>query len=436
MSKSLYLECFSGISGDMFVAAMLDLGVSEEKLLAALNSIDADGFEIKISRKEKSGVEACDFDVVLKEGYENHDHDMEYLHGHSHEYSHGHEHEHHHSHGHEHSHEHEHSHGHEHNHDHIHRNLGDVIKIINSAGISDKARKLAVNIFEIVAKAEAKVHNKPLEEVHFHEVGAVDSIVDIIAAAVCITELGVDKVIVPIVYEGGGSIRCRHGILPVPVPASAAIIEEHKINIKLGTCEGELVTPTGAAIVASLKTSDSLPESFKILKVGIGAGKRKYNCAGILRAMLIEEEDEAGSDIVYKLESNIDDCSGEMLGYTLDRLLDAGALDVSYTPIFMKKNRPAYQINVITKREKLEEIKNIIFEETSTIGIRVYETERYVLPRNIRVLETEYGSIRVKECALPGGKKLSYPEYESLVKICKEKGLTYKELYNRIIGGL
>ena len=278
MKKTLYLECYSGISGDMTVAALLDLGANREVLDRMLRSLPLEGFRIRVSRVKKSGVDACDFDVILDEAHENHDHDMEYLHGHASmelekEHFHGHasmESEKEHFHGHafmesekEHSHEHAASEfGKEHLHHHAHRGLKEILEIIRQAEMSDRARSMAERIFQILAQAEAKAHQVPVEEVHFHEVGAVDSIVDILSAAVCIDDLGITDVIVPVLYEGCGTIRCQHGILPVPVPAVANIVQECGITLKRTDVAGELVTPTGAAIAAAFCTDRVLPQSF------------------------------------------------------------------------------------------------------------------------------------------------------------------------------
>ncbi|MFV0465898.1 MAG: LarC family nickel insertion protein [Lachnospiraceae bacterium] len=288
--NQLYLECYSGISGDMTVAALLDLGVDQEKLKEILYTLPLSGFSIEISRVKKSGIDAADFLVKLEEEYENHDHDMEYLHGHEHGHEHGHKHEH--KHGHEHEHKHDHEakclHAHTHNTTHVHRGMKEVLEIINASGMSERAKKTAEEIFTVLGKAEAKAHATTLEQVHFHEVGAVDSIVDIAAVAVCLDLLNIEQVIVPFVCEGSGTVRCQHGILPIPVPAVANIAAANKIKIKMLPVKGELITPTGAAIVAATSTSDQLPETFRIKKIGIGAGKRDYACTGILRAMIID----------------------------------------------------------------------------------------------------------------------------------------------------
>ena len=284
--KSLYLECNAGISGDMLVAALLDLGADKEALDKALQSIPAKGFEYKISRVSKAGVNCCDFDVILDEEHANHDHDMAFLHGNDDTVVHRHEHEHHR----DHDHEHEHSHvPHEHHHHHEHRGLQEVIAIIDATDMSAAAKELALKIFDIIADAEAKAHAVEKNAVHFHEVGAIDSIGDIVAIAACADSLGVENVIVPELCEGRGTVRCQHGVLPVPVPATANIMQRFGFNVHLLPVQGEFVTPTGAAAAAALMTTDELPQSFKILGIGLGAGKRQYERPSILRALLIED---------------------------------------------------------------------------------------------------------------------------------------------------
>lgn len=446
-NRTLYMECYSGISGDMTVAALLDLGADEQALLQALKSLPVGGFEIKISRVKKAGLDVCDFHVMLDKEHENHDHDMEYLHGHSHGDGHMHEygrshgegcmHEHSHDHGdghmHEHGHSHEEEHVHEHGHVHEHRGLPEIIHIIEHASLTDRAKGIAIGIFKILAEAEAKAHGVPKEQVHFHEVGAVDSIVDIAAAAFCLDNLDITEVIVPKLYEGRGCIRCQHGIIPVPAPAVVNIAEAHGLSLHLTDVEGELVTPTGAAIVAAIRTSDRLPERFSIVKTGMGAGKRNYDRPGILRAMLIDTDtgDDVQKDEICKLETNIDDCSGESLGYTMERLLEAGARDVHYVPVYMKKNRPAYQLSVICSPEDTERMERIIFEETTTIGIRRTFMERSVLKRENRSVQTPLGEAQVKVCRLHGREEF-FPEYDSVIALCREHGKNYQEVYHLI----
>ncbi len=300
--KTLYLECTFGISGDMTVGALLDLGADEKVLNKVLESVPAKGFTTKISRVKKSGLDVCDFDVILDEHHDNHDHDMNYLYGHDekmhnheHEHNHDHEHNHEHSHEHEHGHEHEHNdeHGHSHSHDmhthvhHEHRGIKEVNSIIDATDMTENARTIAKKIFDVLCKAEAKAHGEPYEQVHFHEVGAIDSIVDIISVAVCIDNLNINNCIVTSLVEGSGTVRCQHGILPIPVPAVLNIVQMNNIPLSFSGKTGEYVTPTGAAIVAAICTSNMLPEQFTVEKVGMGAGKREYETPSILRAMLI-----------------------------------------------------------------------------------------------------------------------------------------------------
>ena len=462
MGSTLYLECSSGISGDMTVAALLDLGADQEVMKKAIASLTVEGFSTEVSRVKKSGLDACDFLVRLDEGHENHDHDMEYLHG---EGGHVHSHLHHHNDAENHEHSHEGIHSHSHFHDpaethahgdaaghhsppHIHRSLNDVLEIISQADLSSRARALAVRIFTILAEAEAKAHGVPLEQVHFHEVGAVDSIVDIVAAAVCLDNLDITEAVIPRICEGRGFVRCQHGVIPVPVPAVVHIAQANQLSLHLTETEGELVTPTGAAIAAAIRTAQQLPESFVIKKTGIGAGKRTYDRPSLLRAMLIERAEQsadAGSDtqksqkeacipkdVVYRLETNIDDCTGEALGYVMERLFDAGARDVHYTPVYMKKNRPAYQLNVICDRETVPEMEKIIFRETTTIGIRKMEMERTVLERSAGKITTSLGEAEVKVCILPDGARRGYPEYASVERLAKKNGISFRDAFEII----
>ena len=399
VNRTLYLECYSGISGDMMAAALLDLGADQQALKDALESLPLEGFQIEIGRVKKSGLDACDFAVILDSAHENHDHDMEYLHGHGTVHSHSHK-------------------G-----SHEHRGMKEILHIIDNGAMTREAKAIAKRIFGILAQAEAKAHGVPLEEVHFHEVGAVDSIVDIISVAVCLDNLGITECIVPVLYEGCGTIRCQHGILPVPVPAVANIASEHNLDLCITESKGEFVTPTGAAIVAAIRTAKELPETFSLRKIGIGAGKREYDRPGILRAMLIEGQASYGRDCIWKLETNMDDCTGEALGYVMDRLFEAGARDVSYTPVYMKKNRPAYQLNVICTEENVKKMEQIIFEETTTIGIRRQQMERSVLARSMETVRTCLGDAQVKVCAL-GSQIRKYPEYQSVVRLCKEHDLS------------
>lgn len=441
MDKKLYLDCGSGISGDMFVAAMIDLGADPDTLEKALDSIPADGFFVEIGRVKKSGIDCCDFHVRLDDDCENHDHDMDYLYGSlapaagsgcsCHEES---DREEHHCHCHEEGHDGEAHHccrqGKDHHH--THRGLAEILPMIDACDMTETAKALARKIFRIIGEAEAKAHDLPLDKVHFHEVGALDSIVDVVAAAVTFDSLHIKEVIVPKLTEGTGTVRCRHGVMPVPVPATVNIVSAYKIPMELTGAKGEYVTPTGAAIAAAISTSHQLPPSFVIKKAGLGAGKRAYtDRSGILRAFLIQGEENEGRDKVVKLETDIDDCSGEVLGYVMKKLFKAGAKDVHYAPIFMKKNRPAWELTVICGEDKAEELEQIIFTETTTIGIREYPLGRSVLDREEKEVETVYGKASVKQVYL-GKMTRAYPEYDTVKKLAKKNKVPFMDVFDAV----
>ncbi|MDO4491303.1 MAG: nickel pincer cofactor biosynthesis protein LarC [Lachnospiraceae bacterium] len=429
MSRALYLECESGISGDMFVAALLDLGADQEKLKKVLESIPVKGAEIVISRVKKSGLDVCDFLVKLDEIHENHDHDMEYLHGHEQGHHHGGEQ----SHGHHHGEEHSHGHHCGGAHPHEDRGLPEILELLRNSAMSERAYEYARRIFLILAEAEAKAHGVPVEQVHFHEVGAIDSILDIAAAAICLDDLDLDRVYIPELTEGCGTIRCQHGILPVPVPAVSNIAAAWGLPLRRSGVRGELITPTGAAIAAAIRTGEQLPEHYIIERIGLGAGKRNYETPGFLRAMLIRENAASGNGIerdrIWKMETDVDDCTGEVLGYVMELLLEAGARDVHYTPVYMKKNRPAVEITVICDLDKREQMERILFRETTTIGIRGTLMERSVLERSFGEVETPWGPVGVKRCRIPGEQQPRvYVEYRDAEKAARNAGVPLRDV--------
>ena len=441
MDKKLYLDCGSGISGDMFVAAMIDLGADPDALEKALDSLSADGFFVEIGRVKKSGIDCCDFRVRLDDDCENHDYDMDYLYGNltpaagsgcsCHEEP---DREEHHCHCHEEGHDGEAHHccrqGKDHHH--THRGLAEILPMIDACDMTETAKALARKIFRIIGEAEAKAHDLPLDKVHFHEVGALDSIVDVVAAAVTFDSLHIKEVIVPKLTEGTGTVRCRHGVMPVPVPATVNIVSAYKIPMELTGAKGEYVTPTGAAIAAAISTSHQLPPSFVIKKAGLGAGKRAYtDRSGILRAFLIQGEENEGRDKVVKLETDIDDCSGEVLGYVMKKLFKAGAKDVHYAPVFMKKNRPAWELTVICGEDKAEEMEQIIFTETTTIGIREYPLMRSILNREEKEVETVYGKAAVKQVTF-GDMTRAYPEYDTVKKLAKKNKVPFMDVFDAV----
>ena len=429
--KILYLECYSGISGDMTVGALLDLGASRERLMAELEKLGIGGYHLHFGRTQKCGIDAYDFDVHLEE----HEHDHE----HTHEHHHGdHEHGHDHHHG-------EHEHTHEHHHSHVHRNIHDINHIIDRLE-DEETRRLAKEMFRLVAEAESKAHGLPVDQVHFHEVGAVDSIVDIVSTAVCIRDLGISRVAVSPLSEGRGYVKCQHGIMPVPVPATAGIAAACGLTLRLTDNEGEMVTPTGAAIAGCLRTEKELPERYTIEKIGVGAGTKDFKNANILRAMILVPEDEDGQktetednrmefsekpeeDAMYVIETNMDDCSGEALGFLMECLMEEGAADVWYTPAVMKKSRPAYILHTLCRQEQIEDMEGLIFSHTTTIGIRRYPVERTILSRRGELMDLPLGKISVKVCSFKGEERF-YPEYESIARISRETGMGFSEAYH------
>lgn len=399
MGKILYLECNSGISGDMTVGALLDLGADREVLEQALESLGVEGYHLHFGRKVTCGLDAYDFDVHLEQ--DGHSHDEEHHHHHHHHY-----------------------------HSHVHRNLYDVYEIIDRLASNDHVKELARRMFLIVAEAESKAHGLPVDQVHFHEVGAIDSIVDIISVAVCIDNLGIDEVVVSPLAEGHGHVHCQHGVLPVPVPATANIVSAHGLELRFTDNDGEMVTPTGAAIAAALRTSDRLPDSCRLIRVGMGAGNKVFRQANVLRAMLLETAEDRREDL-WVLESNIDDCTGEALGFVMEMLLEAGALDVWYIPAFMKKNRPAYVASVLCKAGDVERMEELVLVHTTTIGIRRYPVERTILAREKRNVQTVYGEAKVKVCSYKEH-VFYYPEYEDVKAICAKNPVDFQTAYYEV----
>ncbi len=397
--RTLYLECNSGISGDMTVAALLDLGANRGKLEEIINAMNL-GCTLHFGRRAKNSVDAYDFDVILPEEHEHH---------------------HHHEHHHEHTHEH-------HHHNHEHRSLKEITPIIDNSLLPDDAKALAHKMFDIVAEAESKVHGLPKDEVHFHEVGAVDSIVDICAVAFCITDLGIDRVISSPVSEGTGEIRCQHGIIPVPVPATLEITKAHSIPLTIKDVKGEMVTPTGAAIVAALADSFERPQNMTPAKIGYGAGKKDFPHANILRAFLFDTSTDALRDEIIVLETNVDDSAAEELGYCLQKLFDAGVKDAFFTPIYMKKGRPAYSLTVMCKPDVENEAVRLIFTHTSSVGLRRRVLDRIIMDREKVEVETPYGTVKANKFSYGDFSKISL-EYDSVKALADEQNISISKIY-------
>ncbi|MBZ4645960.1 MAG: pyridinium-3,5-bisthiocarboxylic acid mononucleotide nickel chelatase [Petroclostridium sp.] len=384
--KVLYFDCFAGISGDMTLGALLDLGVDKDVLLNELNKLNVSGFTIDISRAKKNGIEGMNVDIRLDA----------------------------------------------HNHKHEHRNLHDIEKIIDESALDENVKKISKAMFMKVAQAEAKIHGTTIENIHFHEVGALDSIVDIVGVAICMNMLKVDKVISSPLHDGTGFVKCQHGLIPIPAPAVLEILREASVPFYSTGIKNELVTPTGAAIIATLAEEFGNMPEMVVEKVGYGAGKRNMEIPNLLRVTLGEVKKKiTPNDEVIVMESNIDDMTGEVAGYVMEKLFSAGALDVFYTPIYMKKNRPAVKLTVICSQEKLGAIEHIILSETSTIGIRKYKTERICMDRKIITVNTPYGLARVKVSSLGDIEKYA-PEYEDCKKLAQIAHLPLKDIYEMV----
>lgn len=381
--KILYFDCSSGISGNMTLGALTEIIGDEEYLINELKKLNIDGYHIEISKKVKNGITGTYVNVILNHEHEHHSH-------------------------------------------HEHRNLDDVNKIIENSSLDENVKELAKKIFIRVAKAESKVHSKPLEEVHFHEVGAIDSIVDIVGTAILINKIKPDKIISSIVNDGQGFIECAHGIMSVPVPATSEIFASSNVKFKQIDVDTELVTPTGAAIIAELAEEFTTLPTMVTEKIGWGTGSKDLKIPNILKVYYgnIESPNE---DIVV-METNIDDCTGEFLGYTQELLFNNNALDVFFTPIYMKKNRPAYRMTVVCKRDDMNKLQKIIFRETTTIGIRYRYEYRNVLKREIVEIDTKYGKIKAKK-VINDDEEYIYPEYETVKEIALKNNIPLKELY-------
>ena len=397
MSKILYLEGSCGISGDMTVAALLDLGASRTKLDTALRSLAAqgDGFSWSVSRKNSYSIAGSDFDVRL--------------------------------------HHHEQPHEESYNHHHHHRHLADIEQIIARVEMPDRARTLALRIFTIVAEAEAHAHGCAVNEVHFHEIGAWDSLADIIGAAVLVDDLGINDCVVTALTEGEGTVQCQHGELPVPVPAVLRIAQTHAIPLRRRAVRGEMVTPTGIAIAAALRTLSALPEQYRVLQTGIGLGKRDFGRANFLRAMLLEPD--ADPEQIFEVAANIDDSTPEELGFLMEELFRRGARDVWFTSCVMKKNRPATVLSVLVDSALLNTVEDTILLHSSTIGLRRHPVQRTTMLREMREITLPYGTVRVK-CVTHGDISRCYPEYESLRSLALATGRPLRSIREDIAAAL
>ena len=473
--STLYLEPFSGLSGDMLNALLLDLGADRKHLEEALKTISLDGYHLHVDRIAKSSIWGTDFDVHMEHGekdhgiagdFDHHHHHHDHEHGHEHHHEHEHEHTHAHSHAHEehthahthshehtheqhdhdHHHEHEHTHdGHSHEHTHSHhhhhgevRGLKEIETIILSSGVSDFVKEKSLEVFRDIAQAEANVHQMPVEEIHFHEVGATDSIIDIMSFFILWETLDIDTVYSTAVTEGSGTITVAHGVMPVPVPAVMQLRLQTAIPFSQDfDIHTELVTPTGLALFKAIRPVFAQPSNLTATKVGYGFGKRDTGKFNALRGTLLEKSTlshqvvTSNNDEIIQIDTTIDDQSGEELGYIMSLLLEEGALDVHYTPVYTKKNRPATHLTLLIQEGDLERFTAILFEQTSTIGFRYQNVQRKVMTRTFETRQTSLGDVKVKKNQY-GTFTKSTLEYEDCARIAKETGLSIQAVYQQL----
>lgn len=378
--RIIYYDCFAGISGDMNLGAMIDLGVDPDFLKTELQKLNIKGFHLEIQPDMRRGVSGTKATVVV----ENPDNEK-------------------------------------------HRHLRHVEELVNQSTLSDKVKADSLKIFDLIAVAEGKVHNISKERVHFHEVGALDSIADIVGAAICLDYLKVDKIMSAPIQLGGGMVKCAHGLMPVPAPATTEIVQN--IPVKTGLVQHEATTPTGAAILVAMVDEFTEQINFPISKLGYGIGHRDVSdVPNVLRVYLSESEEKSNQEDAWMVECNIDDMNPEWYDQLFVKLFEAGASDVFLTPIIMKKSRPANKLSVLCNEKILPEIKTIIFTNSTSIGIREYPVKKTVLEREIKDLQTDLGEVRVKYCYLEGKVIRSKPEFEDIKALAEELGLSLNEV--------
>jgi pyridinium-3,5-bisthiocarboxylic acid mononucleotide nickel chelatase len=384
--KTLYFDCFAGASGDMILGAMVAAGVDADLLREQLSLLNVDGFEINFETVDRSGLSATYARVETA-------------------------------------------------HEHKHRHLSDIKQIIESSGVSTAAKSLAIQIFTRLAEAEARVHNEPVDHVHFHEVGALDAIVDIVGAAICFDMLKIDRFVCSPLHVGSGTIQMAHGRFPVPPPAVAELLKG--VPFYSTDIQGELLTPTGAAIITTVCREFGPIPQMKTDVTGYGAGTRQYkDFPNVLRVLLGETDTDGATDEkLWMLETNVDDMSPQLLGHVMDRAFELGALDCYFTPVQMKKNRPGVLLSVLCQAEQKESLMNLLFTETTTLGVRSYEVTRRALRRSLVRVETQYGPIDVKVAHLNGRVVNEMPEFEQVRAAAMKAGVPLKVVEDAVRAG-
>lgn len=427
--KTLYLECNMGAAGDMLTAALLELHPDPQGFVERMNRLGLPGVAFAAQPAVKCGITGTQVSVTVG-GEEEESRDVP-LHTHVHETAqdeahpgHAHDHVHVHDHEHTHDHEHEHTHGHEHGHGHHHHaGMGDIRHILSHLDIPQPVRQDAEAVYQLIAQAESHAHGRPVEEIHFHEVGTLDAVTDVVAVCWLLHDLAPEQIVASPVHVGCGQVRCAHGILPVPAPATAYILQG--VPTYGGSVQGELCTPTGAALLKHFVQRFGPSPVMRVEKTGYGMGKKDFEAANCVRAMLGQTQEE--STTIAQLACNLDDMTPEALGFAQERLWEAGALDVTTAPIGMKKNRPGVQLTCLCRLEDREKLVSVLFAHTTTLGVRESLCTRYTLARSQRTVETEHGPVRVKE-ARGWGVTREKPEYEDVANIAREQGLTLDQV--------
>ena len=424
--KTLYLECNMGAAGDMLTAALLELTGDKQAFLDRMNALGLPGVRVDAEPSVKCGITGTHMHVTI-DGAEEEPGDDGH-HSHEHEYHDDHDHPHDHDH-HNHEHDHEHPHDHDHGHHH-HASVKDIDGIIGGLDVSEKVKADARAVYALIADAESRVHGRPVTEIHFHEVGTMDAVADVVGVCLLMEALAPEQVIVSPVHTGSGQVRCAHGILPVPAPATALILEG--IPSYGGQVKGELCTPTGAALLKHFADRFGDRPVMTVEAVGYGMGKKDFDQANCVRAFL--GESEGAKETVTKLECNLDDMTGEDLGFAEEQLFAAGAHDVYTQPIGMKKSRPGILLSVICRTEDADAMAGVIMKHTTTLGIRRQDMSRYVLQRKIETVDTAFGEVRIKRASGMGVGR-GKPEYEDIAELARKHGVSLAEVRDAVRKG-
>ena len=447
--KILYLDCQSGISGDMTLSALIDVGADINYIREHLKRLPIDPFSLDVKIVDKRGISSklldLRFDNIESEEHthdHSHDHDYEHSHQHTHKHEHSHSHDHIHEHGHDHSHSHDnHDHSHEHthvhdhhaddgHHHHSHRKASTILQMIENSELPSRVKERSLSVFQVIAEAEGKIHGMDPKEVHFHEVGAMDSIIDVIGVCLGLESLGIDKIVASPVPTGYGKIMIAHGLYPIPAPATAEILKG--VPLADFHVRGELTTPTGAGFLKALVDEYGQMPALAMENIGYGAGKKDFEHPNVLRVILFHVDEVPQRENISVLECQLDDFTGEALGYVMEKVLDQGALDVYFTPVTMKKSRPGTLITILSKPENSFALEELLLRESSTFGVRKSDWSRRILSREFQVVETAYGKITVKVGKLEGEIVKIYPEFEDVKKAAQQSDVPFIEVYSEV----